>query len=254
MVYTMDLQTMKKNWKWLFGIALILTSAVLYYLQTAIYHDLRNTTFYILQDIAFIPIQVLFVTIIFDQLLSGRERAALLKKMNMVIGAFFSEVGNDLLKKYFEFDGNSGAIRNELLIKASWGNKDYALIQKKVKTFNYKLDCRKGDLNELKDLLFSKKAFLLRLLENPNLLEHDSFTDLLWAVFHLSEELEFRTDLLNLSKPDADHISLDMKRAYVLLIFEWLSYMKHLKNEYPYLYSLSLRMNPFDPYATAEIN
>jgi len=30
---------------------------------------------------------------------------------------------------------------------------------------------------------------LLGLLGNPNLLEHDSFTDLLWAVFHLMEEL-----------------------------------------------------------------
>jgi hypothetical protein len=29
--------------------------------------------------------------------------------------------------------------------------------------------------------------------------------------------------------------------------------MKHLKNSYPYLFSLAVRTNPFDPNAKAEI-
>jgi len=41
-----------------------------------------------------------------------------------------------------------------------------------------------------------------------------------------------------------------MKRAHVLLIVEWLAYMKHLKINYPYLFSLAVRMNPFDPNAS----
>ena len=45
----------------------------------------------------------------------------------------------------------------------------------------------------------------------------------------------------------------DIKRAYTLLVFEWLSYMKHLKNNYPYLFSLAMRLNPFDENATVEI-
>ena len=32
----------------------------------------------------------------------------------------------------------------------------------------------------------------MRLLENPVLLEHQAFTDLLRAVFHLAEELAYR--------------------------------------------------------------
>jgi hypothetical protein len=32
--------------------------------------------------------------------------------------------------------------------------------------------------------LLEERDFLLRLLENPTLLEHESFTDLLRAVFH----------------------------------------------------------------------
>ena len=44
-----------------------------------------------------------------------------------------------------------------------------------------------------------------------------------------------------------------MQRGYVLLIKEWLAYMAHLKTRYPYLFSLALRTNPFDPFATPEI-
>ncbi len=94
---------------------------------------------------------------------------------------------------------------------------------------------------------------MLRLLENQNLLEHDSFTDLLWAVFHLSEELTARSDLSALPDKDHEHLSGDIKRAYTHLIREWLKYMKHLKNDYPYLFSLAVRVNPFKTNPTPEV-
>ena len=105
----------------------------------------------------------------------------------------------------------------------------------------------------LKNFLTGKRSFLLGLLENPNLLEHESFTDLLWAVFHLTEELNSRADTTGLPDTDYEHLSGDIKRAYVLLISEWLSYMKHLKVDYPYLFSLAVRTNPFDPDALPEV-
>ena len=98
-----------------------------------------------------------------------------------------------------------------------------------------------------------KRDFLLRLLENPNLLEHDSFTDLLWAVFHLTEELSHRVDVKQLPEADYEHLSGDIERAYRLIISEWLDYMKHLKSNYPYLFSLSIRTNPFDQDASPEV-
>jgi hypothetical protein len=98
-----------------------------------------------------------------------------------------------------------------------------------------------------------QRDFLLRLLENPNLLEHRSFTNLLRAVFHLTEELTFRRNLHNLPQTDYEHLSVDIKRAYVLLISEWLAYMKYLRDYYPYLFSLAVRTNPFDPDASPEV-
>jgi len=84
-------------------------------------------------------------------------------------------------------------------------------------------------------------------------LEHESFTDQLWAVFHLTEELAYRSRLDDLPESDCAHINGDIKRVYLSLIIEWLAYLKHLKSDYPYLFSLALRLNPFDPLSTVEV-
>jgi hypothetical protein len=94
---------------------------------------------------------------------------------------------------------------------------------------------------------------MLDLLGNPSLLEHDEFTDLLWAVSHLTEELGARRSLTGLSAADLEHLSGDIKRAYGLLLREWVVYMRHLKEDYPYLFSLAVRMNPLNAEARAEI-
>jgi hypothetical protein len=115
------------------------------------------------------------------------------------------------------------------------------------------IECRQGDLTEIKHFLVGKRGFLLSLLENQNLLEHEAFTNLLWAVFHLTDELAHRKDLKAPPRSDYDHLSGDIKRAYQQLILQWLDYMKHLKEDYPYLFSLAIRTNPFDSNASVEV-
>jgi voltage-gated potassium channel len=39
----------------------------------------------------------------------------------------------------------------------------------------------------------------------------------------------------------------------VLLVNEWVDYMRHLKNHYPFLFSLAMRTNPFDQTASVII-
>jgi len=72
---------------------------------------------------------------------------------------------------------------------------------------------------------------LLGLLENPDLLERELFPELLWAVFHPAEELSHRTTIEGL--PDTDY--------------------EHFKSDYPYLFSLAVRTNPFDPNALVKV-
>jgi len=241
------------HWQIIFGTSLIALSGLVYIVQIAIFKTPRDTFFYIFQDLAFVPISVLMVTVIIDQVLRIREKRALLKKMNMVIGAFNSEVGTTLLKSLSSFEVNYEKTRKNLVITMDWSDNKFSGVRKKLQNYEYIIDSGNGDLEGLKAFLIGKRAFLLRLLENPNLLEHETFTDLLWAVFHLTEELDSRTDTKRLPVSDLKHLSGDIKRAYVLLIFEWLSYMKHLKTDYPYLFSLAVRTNPFNPEASVEV-
>lgn len=107
------------------------------------------------------------------------------------------------------------------------------------------MELDKVDLSKIREFLLSKREFILRLLENPNLLEHDTFTHLLTAVFHLEEELSSR-DLTKLTDDQKEHIKVDIKRVYDAIISQWLLYMKHLKNSFPYLFVTAMSNNPFD--------
>jgi len=171
----------------------------------------------------------------------------------MVIEAFFSEVGGELLKIVSDFDTKSSEITQDLIITNESFEKDFLKICKNVENHTYNIDSKRGDFENVKNFLKEKRQFLLNLLENPNLLEHESFTNLLWAVFHLTEELTLRKSLNELPETDYQHLEGDMKRAYHLLIIEWLNYMKHLKTDYPYLFSLAVRTNPFDENASVEV-
>ena len=238
------------SWQILLGLSFIFLSAILYLIHYAIFRDSHHIFLYLIGDIAFVFVQVLMVTLIIDQLLSVREKRSLLNKLNMVIGAFFSEVGTQLLKSFSDFASHEDQIKKDLFENNDWSNKTFSNINKHLKGYDYRVESQKGDLEGLKNFLLEKRDFLLGLLENPNLLEHESFTELLWAVFHLTEELAFRPGLKQLPETDYGHLSGDIKRAYVLLISEWLAYMKHLRDNYPYLFSLAARMNPFNPHAS----
>jgi len=244
-----------KHFKWqiLLGISLVTLSAIFYLIHYFIFRDAHHIFIYMVSDIAFVFIEVLLVTMIIHEVLAVREKRILLEKLNIVIGSFFSQVGKDLLKLFATFDSQSERIRQSLVVTDEWSDKQFMDMSMRLKQYNHDIDITRNDLIGLKDLLVRERQFFLRLLENQNLLEHDTFTNLLMAVFHLTEELESRSDISRLVEADKKHIANDMKRAYSLLISEWLNYMKHLKENFPYLFSFAMRTNPFDLNATPEV-
>jgi hypothetical protein len=241
------------NQRFLFGLLLVLLSVFFYALHFVIFRDMHHIFIYLLGDIAFVFIEVLLVTLIIHHLLSEREKRAMLKKLNMVIGAFFSEAGTSLLKYFMEFDTNAEKLSKHLIVDNGWSPEHFTQMQVVLQKHDHAIDSRTGNLEGLQNFIVDKRFFLLRLLENPNLLEHEEFTELLWAVFHLAEELSYRASVTDLAETDYKHLSGDIKRAHRLLIREWLSHMEHLKNDYPYLFSLAIRTNPFDPNASVEV-
>lgn len=185
-----------------------------------------------------------------EMMLNRREKGAILQKLNMVIGVFFSEAGTRLLAYFSKFDPELDPLKMDLIVTNDWSERDFLRVNRRLKNYNYTVKIQKTDLVDLRHFLIGKRDFLLRLLENPILLEHECFTSVLRAVFHLTEELAYRTDVSELPDTDIAHLSGDIKRAYMLLVCQWLDYMKHLKLHYPYLFSLALRTNPFDREAS----
>ena len=237
-------------WQFWFGLVLVLMSVFIYGLQIVIFNNIHDTMFYFMQDLAFIPITVLLVTLLLNRMMEVREKRVLLSKMNMLIGVFFSEVGIKLTKKCFAFDQQADMLKKTLLVQAGWNENQFRQADAEIKKYVFHVDSRQGDLEELKEFLSRNRQILVGLLANPNLLEHDTFTELMQAVFHLTEELEYRPKLSDLPAADYAHLSVDIARAYRLLGQEWLAYLLHLKKEYPHLFSLAIRNNPYNDNAS----
>jgi len=137
-------------------------------------------------------------------------------------------------------------IRRDLVITSDWTEEDFLKVSRRLRGYDYGVDMQRVDLEKWRAFLLSKRAFLVGMLESPTVMEHESFTALLWAVFHFCDELAHRENLGPLPPSDLLHIEGDIKRVYNLLVDQWLDYMAHLKGRYPYLFSLAMRTNPFD--------
>ena len=202
---------MKSNrWEIIVGIYLIILAVVLYTVHFVIFKDPHHIGIYGLGDLAFLPIEVLLVTLVIHRILSSREKRIRLEKLNMVIGAFFSEVGTELLTYLSDLDPHLDKIRKLLIVGDDWSPSEFEGCCNNLKDYDYDIEIEKVNLENLQRFLSGKKDFLLGLLVNPNLLEHETFTDLLQAVFHLTEELGHRRDILYVSEADQEHLSGDM--------------------------------------------
>ena len=220
-------------------------SALLYFIHYLIFQDAHHIFIYLLGDLALMPLEVFLVVVVIERLLEMREKREMLQKLNMVIGVFFSEVGTHLLGYLLPAIDHHNEIASHLNIRKTWDAKEFKKAIDYSRAFEGFVDPDKINLNELRGFLISKRPFLLSLMENPNLLENEQFTDVLWASFHLDEELECRGTCDGLPETDKQHIAGDIKRLYGYLVQEWLEHAQHLKGRYPYLYSLLLRTHPF---------
>lgn len=243
-----------RRWRLRLAIALLVASTLLYAGHFLLFRDARHIFIYLIGDIAFLPVQVLLVTMVMNALLERRAKRDLLYKLNMVIGAFFAETGTELLGMLATYDAGVDEVRDDFVAQQTWSDRRFEEARAEIGRHDFKIDAGSGDLAALRAYLGAQRPFLLRLLENQNLLEHESFTDTLWAVFHLADELAHRNDLDALPASDIAHLSGDIKRAYAALAGQWLGHLQHLKSQYPYLFSLAVRTNPFDPSAHAEVN
>lgn len=105
------------NWQILLGTFLLVLSGIFYLLHYLIFRDSHHIFIFLVGDVAFVFVEVLLVTVIIHRVLDEREKQARLEKMNMVIGAFFSEVGTSLLGVLSEMDPKKTEIQEKLVVK-----------------------------------------------------------------------------------------------------------------------------------------
>ncbi len=246
---------MKENtrWKLIAAIALVTLSVALYTLHYLVFQDIHHIAIYVLGDLAFIPVEVLIVTLIIDRLLETRERQQRMEKLNMVIGTFFSNTGTPLLAMLVRADPGIGTLRERLVVRENWRRDDFAAMSGMMQTYSCRIDIDRINLDTMRDFLLKNENFLLALVENPMASEQESFTDLILAISHLTEELKARERLSELPKDDRGHLAIDFQRVYSRLITEWLRSMEYLQIHYPYLFNLAMRKNPFDASASVII-
>jgi hypothetical protein len=243
----------RMKWSILLGLGLLSSSLVMYFIHYTIFGELRSILFIGVASLAFVPIQGLVVTLIIAELLVIMNRGARLQKMNMVIGVFFSELGTGLLRSLYLSDSKASRLRETMEMAEDLSVAEVASLMGKLHDYPFRVEMDRSDLEGLRGQLISSRDFMVRLLENPSLLENEKFTNMLWAVFHLTEELDARETLLNIPDSDLEHLLGDVSRSYQRLFGEWLCYMRHLHDNYPYLYSFAMRTSPLEPEMQVEV-
>jgi hypothetical protein len=241
-----------KSVPWEMKIASVLgtSSLVLYLLHFECFGNLHIIWQSMLTSLAFLPISVMVVTIFIDRLLKSRDRAMRREKRHMLVSVFFSNLGTRLLRCISNADPAVEDLHKQLGNAEGWQKIRVNEVERLLSAHAYKVRMQPHDLEAIRALLTEKADFLLRLLENPSLLEHEGFTGLLRAIFHLNDELSLRGNLNEMTDADCRHLAGDVRRVYEILTREWVEYLRYLELRYPYLLSLAVRTNPFNPHAS----
>ena len=239
------------SWKVKFSIVMILLIIIIYGSNYLVLGDGEHIISYVWTHLGFIPVDILLVAFLLDEIIERKEKEAILEKLDMLMSTFFSEVGNELISQLSTANKYKAITENLKSIK-DWDEKDFdnKLAELKDASLDFQVDIpaeeREEFLENLRTLLVSKREFIINLINNPNLLEKEEFTELTNAILHLDEELEHRKDLALVNDTDFGHLNGDMKRVYDKLVYEWVYYLKYLYKNYPYMIALIIRTNPFD--------
>ncbi|MDR2855875.1 MAG: hypothetical protein LBV40_06990 [Methanomicrobiales archaeon] len=237
------------QWGVSLGVFFLLMSFLVYGAKTIVLgsESIPDTVRYLFNALGFLFISVFMTTLFLNQLLTLRDKNERKEKMNIIRSTFFSEIGTPFLRAVSRTDPCQQQIFEIFTSNKPWHEiyaECTALIDAKTV-----LDISCLDLDALMRYLHGKRDFLLRLLENPVFLEQSHFTELLRALFHLTDELDSRPSLCELPKSDITHLTGDIVRAYDQMRRLWLLHMDYLNQSHPYLFSLALRTNPFNPDA-----
>lgn len=211
---------------------LLAISACIYGMQILIFKDVRNTEFYIFQDMAFIPISIAITTVVVGELLDINNKRDSRQKTRMLTSTFFSDIGFELMSMLALVSN----IDEELLhtindTELSDSDKITA-----IKNGGLTVNADMGIYTIISDVIIASKTDILILSSNPMLYDHEYFSDLLWELLHLMDEFRLRGDYVKLTPNDLTELNSDFAQVLELLLINWVVNAKYLKETYPNFY------------------
>ena len=226
-------------------IGMVCLSAFFYVLHYVIFRDLHHITIFALHDIAFLPLEVILVSLVFERVLDAAHREEHRGKVSMIESIFFNESGSDMLRYLLLCDPGSRELCSAMHISESWDSSDFEQAHRFVDGYAFAVAPDRTDFFALHYHLGNRHKYFLKVIENPVLMDHESFTDLILAIYHLWEELEFRTDLYQLSDEDKQYLCGIISEIYHLLTREWLLNVSYTQKHHRERFSCAVRANPF---------
>lgn len=237
----------KKNKGFILNIlALSTLSVMLYLVHFIFFKELAATIATIITSLAFAPIQIIFDSLVIDKIMEIRENAKKAKKINMVIGSFYNVIGNDILAMLVKSDPDNPSIKLIAKVSKKCCEDDFFKLKNDLMEYDFKIDINQLNLDELKEILEMNNSFLIDLMISSVIDEDEEFSRMVMAIVHLRDEFATRSNNSALKEYEKLHIKSDVEKAYRLLSYQWVDYMKYLKEFYMQLFVKALIQSPFD--------
>ena len=211
---------------------LLAISACIYGMQILIFKDVRNTEFYIFQDMAFIPISIAITTVVVGELLDINNKRDSRQKTRMLTSTFFSDIGFELMSMLALVSNIDEELLHTINDTELFDSDKITAIKNSGLTVNADM----GIYTIISDVIIASKTDILILSSNPMLYDHEYFSDLLWELLHLMDEFRLRGDYVKLTPNDLTELNSDFAQVLELLLINWVVNAKYLKETYPNFY------------------
>lgn len=224
----------------------MLLSVFFYVIHFAIFGDAVKTISGLMLSLAYVPLGVTYQILVLDKLFEARLKIRSTRKINMILGSFYYEVGNSILKTIAEVDENINSLQSLWVISEDWKQIDFSKLEAFVSEYRCCIDMDILQYERISDILKEQGGFLLSLVINPNLEEYEEFTNMIISILHMRDLLVNRNKNKILEDYEKYYLKHEICNLYRFLLIEWVKYMNYLRDFYPSLFIRALMNSPFD--------
>lgn len=224
---------------------LLCASALLYAIHYLIFRDLHHLTIFGLHELAFVPLEVILVTLGLDQLVEKTHREEARSKVSIIETLYFNESGGTMLRYLTSFDPDAARLRELLQVTEDWHSSDFRQAIRQLKSYPFLLDLDRIDFFGLHYHLSQRHEYYRSMLENPALTQSEAFTEMIMKIYLLWEELDGRTNLYQLPEKDRNYLAELLHEIYRELTEYWLDNVYNHSIHNRFRLHRAIESNPF---------